>query len=76
MAPLEIPEFEVPMPERPVLMEIPDENSEAIKVLITNMSGLISYIEELELYNRIKTFYYKNVINILQEGKNIVDNDA
>jgi hypothetical protein len=62
---IEIPPFPVPRPERPELLEIPIDNmDEAIKSLTTNITRLVTHIEQLEMYDEMKVFYYSSLKNI------------
>lgn len=63
----EIPEFNIPAPKRPVLMEIPHETSGAIKALTTNLSLLDGHVRILELYADSLRKYYNGVIRILNQ---------
>jgi hypothetical protein len=64
--PIRVPAFTAPAPQRPILEDIPQDASGAIRSLTRNLSALVAYIEKIELYDEIKTAYYKQVIKVLE----------
>ena len=58
---LVIPEFGLPKPTAPELVEIPSNQSGAIMVLTINLSRLVSYSQLLEDYSILQNGYYHNL---------------
>jgi hypothetical protein len=60
---IEISPFPVLRPDRPELLQISTDNmTEALKSLTTNITRLVTHIEQLEMYDRLKDKYYHEVI--------------
>ncbi len=64
---LDIPQYSVPLPERPVLDTTTDgaEPVAIIRVLTTSISRLVAYVEKLELHMAGERAYYRGIAGIL-----------
>ena len=62
---INIPPFETNMPSRPILLEVPQDTTGAIKSLTENMRSLAEYAEKLEVIISYQSNYYTTVIDIV-----------
>jgi hypothetical protein len=64
---IDVPNFSIPAPERPVLVEIPKDTSGSIRALTTNLSMIDGYVRLLELYTESLRLYYEGIVQLLNQ---------
>jgi hypothetical protein len=61
----DIPKFEISRPSIPKLVNVPSDQSGAIKALTTNLSLMDGYSQQLEWIIDTQTNYYQTIVKIL-----------
>ena len=62
-----IPPFEVSQPSRPLLLEVPQDTTGAIRSLTENLGMLAEYAEALEVVIKYQSNYYTSVLEIISQ---------